>query len=161
MVRKLGICMLSLAVAALLVTCGGKETAETGRIDAGMELLGKLEAKMLTVETGYPLGSPVDLKMEIKNISGQVVDLEFPTQQRYDFFVFKKGDLVWRWSYDKPFEETAAGVKLASGESLVFDEIWDTAESPEEHPGGEYQVVGVLTASFPIATNFVEIGLAD
>ena len=68
---------------------------------------------------------------------------------------------MWRWSYNKPFEETPVDVELGPGESLAFTETWDTAKLEEKHPGGVYQVVGVLTTAFPIATNFVEIGLAD
>jgi hypothetical protein len=161
MAKNLVCGLVFLLVIALFVSCGERKTSEREKIDTGMELLGKLEAKMLTAETGYALGSPVELKMEIKNISPEIVNLKFPTNQRYDFFIFKKGDLVWRWSYDKPFEETPVDVELDSGESLAFTEIWDTAKLEEQHPGGEYQVVGVLTTAFPIATNFVEIGLGD
>lgn len=161
MVKSLVSTLVFLLVIALFVTCGEREISEREKIDTGMELLGKLDAKMLTEETGYALGSPVELKMEIKNISEEVINLKFPTNQRYDFFIFKKGDLVWRWSYDKPFEEVHGSVELRSGESLAFTETWDTAKLEEKHPGGEYQLVGVLTTAFPIATNFIAIGLAD
>lgn len=161
MAKNLVCSFVLLLAVVLFVTCGERKAPEEEKLGPGMELLGKLEAKMLTEETGYALGSPVELKMEVKNISAEVVNLDFPTNQRYDFFIFKKGDLVWRWSYDKPFEEMPVEVNLASGESLVFSEPWETAQLPEEHPGGEYQLVGVLTAEFPIATNFVVIGLAD
>lgn len=156
------VCGLALLLLIALLTASCKKKApEAERMEAGMELLGKLEAKMLTAEGGYAIGTPVELKMEVKNISEEGVSLQFPTQQRYDFFIYKKGNLVWRWSYNKPFEETPVTVELPARESLVFSETWDTTELGGGMPGGTYQVVGVLTTVFPIATNFIEIGLAD
>ena len=116
----------------------------------------------MTQDKGYPLGGPVDLKLEIKNISEEVVKLNFATNQLFDFVIYKKGVGVWRWSYDKNFDKTAIKLTIYPEEVWTFQAEWDAKDNQKRWVlGGRYYIEGVLNTIPPLKSEKVEIGLTD
>jgi hypothetical protein len=125
-------------------------------------LFKKIKVRVLTQDRGYPLGGPVDLKLEIENISEDVVKLNFTTNQLFDFIIYKKGFEVWRWSYDKIFDKTAIKLSIYPEEVWTFKAEWDAKDNQRRWVlGGRYYIEGVLNTITPLKSEKVEIGLTD
>lgn len=125
-------------------------------------LFKKLRVQILTQDRGYPLGGPVDLKLEIENISGEVVRLNFNSNQLFDFVIYRKGWEVWRWSYDKVFDKTELELYIYPQEIWTFQAEWDTKDKRRRYVlGGRYYIEGVLNTSPALKSEKVEIGLTD
>lgn len=121
--------------AAVLVGCGagGMEAGDPAREGAGDEL-----ASSLTVLVG---GAVVELEYRVTNRTGTVMELEFPSSQRYDFVIRTPGgETVWSWSANRSFLQVLGEERLEPGETLEYSATWD--------PGGRsgvYEAVGYLT----------------
>jgi hypothetical protein len=126
------------------------------------DLYQKIKVRVLTQDKGYPLGGPVDLKLEIKNISKEVVKLNFASNQLFDFVIYKKGFEVWRWSYDKIFDKTAIKLSIYPGEVWAFKAEWDAKDNQRKWvSGGRYYIEGILNTIPPLKSEKMEIGLTD
>jgi len=122
----------------------------------------KVKIRVLTQDRGYPLGGPVDLKLEIQNLSEEPVTLDFNSNQLFDFKVFRKGREVWRWSYDKTFEKTGLRLAIYPKEIWSFQAEWDTKDNQRRWVlGGRYYIEGILNCSPPLKSEQAEIGLRD
>lgn len=122
----------------------------------------KIKIRVLTQDRGYPLGGPVDLKLEIENISGEVVKLNFDSSQLFDFVIYRRGWEIWRWSYDKTFEKTPLELYLYPQEIWTFQTKWDAKDNQRRYVlGGRYYIEGILKTSIPLKSEKVEIGLTD
>jgi len=122
----------------------------------------KIKVRVITQDRGYPLGGPVDLKLEIENISEDVVRLNFDSNQLFDFKIYRKGWEVWRWSYDKTFEKTELRLSIYPKEVWTFKAEWDTKDNQRRWVlGGRYYIEGILNSSPPLKSEQVEIGLTD
>jgi len=125
-------------------------------------LFKKIRVRVLTQDKGYPLGGPVDLKLEIKNISDDIVKLNFGSNQLFDFVIYKKGFEVWRWSYDKFFDKTGFKLLIYPEEVWTFKAEWDAKDNQKRWVlGGRYYIEGVLNTIPPLKSEKVEIGLTD
>jgi hypothetical protein len=122
----------------------------------------KIKVRVITQDRGYPLGGPVDLKLEIENISDEVVRLNFDSSQLFDFKIYRKGWEVWRWSYDKIFEKTELRLSIYPKEVWTFQTEWDTKDNKRRWVlGGRYYIEGILNSSPLLKSEQVEIGLTD
>lgn len=122
----------------------------------------KIRIRVLTQDSGYPLGGPVDLKLEIENISDEVVRLNFDSNQLFDFKIYRKGREVWRWSYDKTFEKAELRLSIYPKEVWTFKAEWDAKDNQRRWVlGGRYYIEGILNSSPPLKSEQVEIGLTD
>jgi len=122
----------------------------------------KIKVRVLTQDRGYPLGGPVDLKLEIVNISDEVVKLNFDSNQLYDFVIQRRGWEVWRWSYDKTFEKTPLEHYIYPQETWTFQAEWDAKDNKRRYVlGGRYYIEGILKTSPPLKSEKLEIGLTD
>jgi hypothetical protein len=122
----------------------------------------KIEVRVLTQDKGYPLGGPVDLKLEIENISAETVKFNFDSSQLFDFVIYRRGWEVWRWSYDKTFEKTPLELHIYPGEVWSFQTEWDAKDNQRRYVlGGRYYIEGILKTSTPLKSEKVEIGLTD
>ncbi|OGC85210.1 MAG: hypothetical protein A2W07_04115 [candidate division Zixibacteria bacterium RBG_16_43_9] len=122
----------------------------------------KIRIRVLTQDRGYPLGGPVDLKLEIENVSEEVVRLNFDSNQLFDFKIYRKGWEVWRWSYDKVFEKAELRLSIYPKEVWTFKAEWDTKDNQRRWVlGGRYYIEGIVNSSPPLRSEQVEIGLTD
>ncbi|HVP37423.1 MAG TPA: BsuPI-related putative proteinase inhibitor [Terriglobales bacterium] len=122
----------------------------------------KIRIRVITQDRGYALGGPVDMKLEIENISAEVVRLNFDSNLLFDFKIYTKGWEVWRWSYDKTFEKTTLRLSIYPKEVWTFQAEWDTKDNQRKWVlGGRYYIEGILNCSPPLKSEQVEIGLTD
>jgi hypothetical protein len=89
----------------------------------------------------------VHFELHITNVTGEVVELEFATAQRYDFEVVDAvGRPVWRWSDDLAFAQVLGTEGLAPGESRRYDASWRSGDRR-----GDHVAVGRLVAqNYPV-----------
>ncbi len=122
----------------------------------------KVKVRVFTQDRGYALGGPVDLKLEIENISDEVVSLNFDSNQLFDFKIYRRDREVWRWSYGKSFEKTGLRLSLYPNEVWTFKSEWDTKDNQRRWVlGGRYYIEGILNSSPPLKSEQAEIGLTD
>jgi Leu/Phe-tRNA-protein transferase len=69
--------------------------------------------------------SEVRLALRVTNTSGGVLELTFPTAQRYDFMVeTEDGRELWRWSADRAFAQVVTQARLEPGETWAMEATW-------------------------------------
>jgi hypothetical protein len=126
------------------------------------DLYQKIKVRVLTLDRGYPLGGPVDLKLEIENISDESVKLNFDSNQLFDFVIYRRDWEIWRWSYDKLLEKTPLELNIYPQEVWSFQAKWDTKDNQRRYVlGGRYYIEGILKTSPSLKSEKVEIGLTD
>ncbi len=110
----------------------------------------------LGVEPGrVPQGGRVRIVLEVRNASGTVQSLTFPSGQSYDFWVTSEdGAEVWRWSRERYFTQAVRKVEVGPGQELRFEEVWEAEVTP-----GRYLVAGKCTAAElgQVLTAFLEV----
>ena len=122
----------------------------------------RIEVRVVTQDRGYPLGGPVDLKLEVENISESVVRMNFDSNQLFDFKIFRRDWEIWSWSHDKVFEQTEVELYLYPGEAWSFQAEWDTKDNRRRYVlGGRYYIEGILNSSLPVKSDKIQIGLTD
>jgi hypothetical protein len=62
-----------------------------------------LEVKTETIKGEYAVGEEVEMSVTVVNNGADSVELVFKSSQRYDFYIFKGDEEIWRWSADKMF----------------------------------------------------------
>lgn len=67
-------------------------------------------------------GGGAAARLTVTNPQQRAVDLRFPTSQRYDFVVRRKGGEVWRWSRDKGFLMVVTTDRIGPGETFTYTE---------------------------------------
>ncbi|MFQ6133768.1 MAG: BsuPI-related putative proteinase inhibitor [Armatimonadota bacterium] len=108
-----------------------------------------LEGLTCTVRTdkrAYEPGEQVRFELRLANPFEEVVQLVFPSGQRYDFVVRnEEGQEVWRWSVGRFFTMAIGTEQLAPDEPRTHEEAWDQRPSEGlaavEVPG-RYRVTG-------------------
>jgi hypothetical protein len=104
-------------------------------IHPGPSLVLRLEVPSLTStpwEPFWKLGQKVPLKLKLKNISDQPVELALLADPPYDFLITKDsydGPEVWRWSRGRALQEIARLRTLYPKDELEFEEQWDQRDS--------------------------------
>lgn len=69
-------------------------------------------------------GQAVRLTLRLVNNTGNAERLTFPSSQKYDFWVTRDGDELWRWSDDQVFAQQITYQTIEGQGSAVFDETW-------------------------------------
>ena len=111
----------------------------------------------------YSPGEPVRIRLFKLNNSFQLIILNYPTAQRYDFAVTGSTGEVWRWSSDRVFAPFVQQITLLPGHSLHYTEIWPQIDNNGVRvPPGVYRITGWNTfkgfEGFPILSTFIQIG---
>lgn len=89
--------------------------------------------------------------LRLYNLSQESVRLNFGSGQRYDLYLLKDDQEVWRWSDGKFFTMALAQLEVKPGESLEYD-----VELPVDLETGEYILSGEL-ATVPVSLELNEI----
>lgn len=113
---------------------------ESAKAEAkGPKIASKLEVAV--AQRGVKLG------LDVMNVSGKHVELDFPSGQAYEFVVVDSvGREVWRWSDHRMFTQGVQNKQLGSGESMQVSETWSPSTKP-----GHYTVIATLKSSnFPV-----------
>ncbi len=126
------------------------------------ETLVNLDLKILSRSMGYALGSPFDMKMRLTNNSDKMVELKFPNGHAFDFFIYQKDELVYRFSEDDKYPTGLKEMKLMPGESKELGGIWPCKDRNGVWVrGGRYQLIGMINSNPSIISNILNFGLAD
>ncbi|MBD3234044.1 MAG: hypothetical protein GF315_10020 [candidate division Zixibacteria bacterium] len=130
--------------------------------DTGSEILRALDVRILSRSMGYALGSPFDMKMRITNKSDEEIELEFPEGYVFDFYIYQKNELVYRYSEDERYPTGLKEIALAPGESRDFGGIWLCKDNDGVWVrGGRYEMIGIINTDPPVLSNILQFGLAD
>lgn len=99
--------------------------------------------------------------LEVKNESGAVVSLTFPTGQRYDFVLYDKcGHTVARWSAERMFTMAFGCLRLAAGETKKFSDTFALTADGKNLPAGDYELEGILSSAPPHAGKRIPLKIA-
>ncbi|MBC9783948.1 peptidoglycan-binding protein [Heliobacterium chlorum] len=79
----------------------------------------------------YRQGEPVLMTFIKRNVSDEPITINYPTTQRFDFFVElgQSGIEVWRWSRDRSFNPATAQITLQPAQIQAFQESWDQSSN--------------------------------
>ena len=114
-------------------------------------------ASIYTDKRFYTDGEDISAHIRLFNLSEQTLSLDFSSGQRYDLYLEKDGEEVWRWSDGKFFTMALARVDLEAGERLEFD-----IDIDYQFEAGEYILSGKLaTVGSPIELDEVELLIED
>jgi hypothetical protein len=105
----------------------------------------------LSHETASPT-NPVVMRLKVCNDGGNNVTLSFSTSQRYDFEIKNSaGELFWRWSDGRVFEQATGNETFVPGCKLLAEETWNGSD-PNGRPvgAGSYEATGIVTYRDPI-----------
>lgn len=126
----------TMVVVAVLVAgaCGTREApVEAPAAMAGLVTTLEVEASESTAR----------LVLHVTNTTDEVVELEFPSAQRYDFSVERTdGTQLWQWSAARSFAQALGTERLEPGATVRY-----TADWPTEGRTGEFVARAEVTAS--------------
>ncbi|MFC4403226.1 BsuPI-related putative proteinase inhibitor [Gracilibacillus xinjiangensis] len=97
----------------------------------------------------------IHFRFELINQHSEDVLVTFPSGKQYDIIVKKGDELVYQYSDDKVFTEALVEETIESGESKVWEEVWQPGQEVEP---GEYSVEMQLLPS-KLGQEDVEEGL--
>lgn len=69
-------------------------------------------------------GQTVRLTLRLVNNTGNAEELTFPSGKRYDFWVTRGDDELWRWSHDQVFTQQITNQTIEGQSGVAFDETW-------------------------------------
>lgn len=97
----------------------------------------------------FEAGKPIELEIEIKNISEKPADLHFSSGQSFDFSAVRTGDKDFVWSYgmNKRFIQALRTVTLEAGKSLDFKTTWNNVKEGTYIMGARITANGGLEAA--------------
>lgn len=114
-----------------------------------------LHYKLRMEKDAYRLGEPIEVHLEISNISGAPIALKFQKNLEFDLTVRKEVDLmfaqvpktIWKLSENQLVYAEAHTEVLEPGGDMKFSGVWDQKDR-EGRPvkPGSYQIVGNLLA---------------
>lgn len=95
------------------------------------------------VQAEVKAGKPVDLEIQVKNISKETATLNFSSGQSFDFSATREGEKepAWTWSMDKMFTQALRSQEVEAGKSETFKAQWENV------PAGRYTIQGTLTTN--------------
>ncbi|TLN00317.1 hypothetical protein FDZ73_19825 [bacterium] len=89
----------------------------------------------------YRSGEPVELALIKANLSPAPVFFTYPTSQRFDFAVYRDGQEIWRWSFDKVFIQVIETVTLNPFETVTYRVTWPQVNNQgRQVPPGIYTI---------------------
>jgi hypothetical protein len=84
-------------------------------------------------------GGTFSMTLNVRNLSGDSREFTLPSTQTHEFTSFASdGSEVWRLSKGMTFAQAVTPMKMAAGDSQVFEAAWNT----EGVSAGEYSVQG-------------------
>jgi len=89
----------------------------------------------------------VRFALDVKNVGGKHIELDFPNGQSYDFVVVDSvGREIWRWSRGRMFTQGVQNKQLGTGQGMRVSETWNRPARP-----GHYTAIATLKSSnFPV-----------
>ncbi|MBD3168023.1 MAG: hypothetical protein GF307_00975 [candidate division Zixibacteria bacterium] len=147
----------------MLIICGCASHQKGGSADEKSNAWDQsLELKILSRSTGYAMGSPFDMKMSLTNISSDTIKLQFAKTGAFDFFIYRKNELVYRYSEDGNYPTGLKSLTLAPGESKILGGIWNSRTRMGHWVrGGRYKMIGIVNTDPLIISDILEFGLHD
>jgi hypothetical protein len=110
--------------------------------------------------TNFVFGEAIRFDLEARNLSNQLVTLNFPDGQIYDFVVLDAGSnrVRWRWSQNMAFPQVPTQLNFDPYSSKAYSVLWNGDLSDgTQLPPGNYRARGVLMfaefASDPLAAD--------
>lgn len=116
----------------------------------------KLLYTMKMEKTRYSVGEPIQLIMEVRNISNKPVMLKFDKDLEYDFVVEKEWDLgfvkipfnVWRYSASQGARDEAHTVALQPQEVITYRATWNQEDyRGKQVKKGTYVIKGTINTA--------------
>jgi len=142
--------------------CGREQFSVENNSSGEGSITEALELKILSRSMGYALGSPFDMEMRLTNNTDKPLKLKFPDGGAFDFFIYQKSELVYRYSEDEHYPTGLKELELKPGESKEFGGVWPCKDRQGKWVrGGRYQLIGIINATPPIISNILMFGLAD
>jgi hypothetical protein len=138
-----------LLAAGLMAACLGASSSSCsfGGSGDGASGIGPTFVTTLAVDESFDLGEPVVMVLSVRNRLGTPATVEFSTTRQSDFVVVSRssGNVIWKWSDGKTFDQVVTELELAANETKTFSVTWDqTDSSGQPVPAGEYEARGVL-----------------
>ena len=99
-------------------------------------------------------------RVEVQNISNQLLAFDFDSSQNFDFVVSDpvQGSEIWRWSERMFFSEVLRSEALQAGAQWNFEAVWNHRDRDlNEVAPGTYEVVAILVAESPVESEPVQI----
>ncbi len=99
-------------------------------------------------------------RVEVQNISNQLLAFDFDSSQNFDFVVSDpvQGSEIWRWSERMVFSEVLRSEALQAGAQWNFEAVWNHRDQDlNEVAPGTYEVVAILVAESPVESEPVQI----
>jgi hypothetical protein len=144
---------LMLAATILFAACdnttgGNTEPPTQKRIVTLLDIIDSTNGKPVQE---VALGTPVRLVLELKNLTGETLTLNFSTGKQYDFAVHNAdSQIVWKWSQGKAFTQAFTTISLAPKEQIKFTPVWDQKDNGgNQVPAGKYQITGLIPTLGP------------
>lgn len=107
-----------------------------------------LQVTLSTDRAAYPMGTPIQLTLTVRNTSDAPVRLTFPSGQTYDFTIGsgQSAATIWTWSQNRGFTAAIVERTMAPGEAVSYTETWNPrAPNGDPVPTGIYRATGLLT----------------
>ena len=93
------------------------------------------------------VGEKARFKVFLKNAGKTVARISFPTSQRFELQISRKGTVVWTWSNSRVFTQAISEVEIKPGKKLEFEATWDQTDNNGSPVGpGVYTAKGTVTA---------------
>jgi hypothetical protein len=161
--------LLFILISAVSLNCsvfkkggGAIDSHYNGRPSIDDRTYHSLELQLLTKPMGYALGGPVDMKMRLTNNSDRDIRLDFPDDRAFDFFIYQKDELVYRYSEDDDYPTGLEQIILEPGRHIDLGGLWLTKDRNGVYVrGGRYHMIGVINTRPLIISNMIMFGLTD
>jgi hypothetical protein len=136
-----------LCAAAIAFACGphpqGTAQSLTAAVPRPAGRTKAAKAPVITSSLDARVADRVTFTFNVTNAGSKLVELTFPSGQRYEFTVLDaEGREVWRWSEDRMFTQSLTNRQLSARETATFAEAM-----PAGDLHGTYTVVARLESS--------------
>lgn len=144
---------LILAVLMLLPSFAGK---------ADQKLVLELEVD----KTKIKRGDTVNSKLTLTN-RGKTARINFTTTQKFDLYLYRGSEMIWKWSEGVLFPQVIEEIVLAPGEKLTEEISWDLSKIDLRTgeriypPPGNYKLVSSLSVLPEVRSNEISIKFTD
>lgn len=112
-----------------------------------------IEFTLQTEKTQFSSGEPVNIKMDVKNITKDDLTLEFETTNHCEFVIRKEQNFVffthgldvWKSSYNQQYKDEENKIILKPGEVKTFKTTWKQVNARgEQVKAGKYSISATL-----------------
>lgn len=141
----------TLALMAITLASAQAQTPNSGSKTAPVLITG-----VKTDKKTYSLGAPVKITFTVENKSDKDISIDFPTGQRYDIWIEKDGNEVWRWSHGMMFTQAFGKMALKAGGKKTYEQIWQQVDNDGKQVSpGTYSVMARIASVSPRTTPVV------